>query len=395
MTRLASLILSICFVCFSPPSLWAQSPFDNPFDGDTSSDQPTANDRSRQNLESSNKARAAVMAEEKKELERRRKLSLKEQVETLEIDLRIHKQERDEMEDGLRKRIGVLSEENDAYKRKHHQAEDSLEEYRETLAKKDELVRYQSSIVHQLLTSKFKSEQEADVIEGLEILSNLGELDSLPLERFGNALAELAKSNSSVVRDKTMSVIAAHAPDFAIKIGYQSSKDFWLPVEAAKRQAANRNHARWALTQPIDLYFYETRLEEIAWIIDDYFKVPIKFDPKIDVDQTVDLEVKDIISGDALELMLDERDLAYSIKDSVILIVPKGKEAKSTLTYRVDALLREDRTAQELIELAKKVLGDDQPDKIATVKKNCLIVVADEKRQRKFSAVLAKINAAN
>lgn len=267
-----------------------------------------------------------------------------------------------------------------------------LKERSEKLYSQHHLINAQTLILRKFLKAKLSSKQPAEAIEALDELmklKNIGEEQLLP---FKEVIARMTRSEDSNIRGSAIDVIGALFPQAAIELGYQASTEYWLPCEAVNLKNG-ASHVRAVLATRRTLDYDEIPLEEIPWFFREVLQFEITFDSAVDVEQYVDFEAKEVVLGDALEIILGKLDLAYSIKGTVLMVTPKGKEEMATLTYRIDALV-EDRTAEDLIELSEKVLGENQPGRITAVNANCLVVVADEIRQRKFSAFLAKLNAA-
>lgn len=398
MNRLSVFALSLCFTMLMTLPICAQNPFDFSEDNSPFTEENDAKQRKR----AEERARAAKL--ERDALDAKLKeLKLEEQITLLRSKLSLSQDKIHLLEHQFNQKTTDLEAEQASEKKKTQDANKSLKETKELLTKRESILWFQSRLIHDLLAPKLTSDQPKEIVEGLKQLSALSGIDSISLYR--QLVSDLAKSDHPMVRERAVELINSSFRDLAIETGYQSSKDFWLPVEAAKSGAqgnplgaalgklSNANSPRSALVQRSDFYFFETPLEEVVEVIGNLVGVSTTIDAAVDEEQYVDFEVKEVRLGDGLETILAKIDLAYSIQGNILSIVPKGKESKATLTYRVDALLK-DHTPEKLIELSKQVLGDDQPDRITTVNENCLIVVADEVRQRKFSSFLAKINAA-
>ena len=397
-----ALIVAFVICTFSLPTslLWGQDPFgEDPFGQDPFGAPSEPQDKPPKQP-STKDTQQRIIEEERLALERKLKeLRQEEQIEELKVNLKQSEAARialanrqDELVENLRQLQREHEKQANRYEQEVDRARREIEQRTETLLKQQRVVEFQSKVVTDLLMAKLTSKQAEQSLEGLRILSKAMEVESTKRKAYHDILTTLAKSDSTEVRNRTKSLIASSFPDLAIAIGQQSSTDFWLPIEAIDRNAESKS-VRHALTQRISLDFVDTPLEEIAWYCSDWLSISVQFDKEVDREITIDFESQGVLFGDTLDLVLHENDLAYTIKDTILLIIPKSKVKPVTLVYRVDGLLDGDRTLQELIDLSQKTLGKDQPERVVAVKDNSLIVVADEKGQRKFSAFLAKINA--
>ena len=81
-----------------------------------------------------------------------------------------------------------------------------------------------------------------------------------------------------------------------------------------------------ALEQPIRLDFIDTPLDQVLQFFSATTKIPIRFDPKkgeapnLDHQQYVTCKAKDVLLRDALDLVLQDLAMTYSVGDDAILI---------------------------------------------------------------------------
>ena len=416
MKTLRLLALSLSVFAVVSGVAFAQDPFgddlygDDPFGSSPSTDEPIAPSPKPENAQRTKEeieASARLM-------ETLKTMSVQKQVDLLKKELRDSEHRRSSLASRLDDVRGAFSQSQSNFQN----LEDHLDSRIATLTKKldaiDRSYMSQHSTLNffiqafdELIAGKVGSKTEEDAIQCLDLLSKLNSIDqgqpgNRPIghwrtslvSRFESAVTDMAQSESPAVRDRAVKFIQQAFPDLAIAIGQQVPKEYWLPVEAIQGKRIRKMNTRLALMQRFEFEFIEVPLEEVISYCEDLTDAVFTIAPEVDRETPIDLDAKGMLLGDVLELVLSQKKLSYNIKGSALIIVPEDKQETATLTYRVDGLVK-NRGIEDIIKLSKQLIDPKHhADQVAAVNDRCVMVVADEKRQQKFAAFLAKLSAA-
>jgi hypothetical protein len=137
---------------------------------------------------------------------------------------------------------------------------------------------------------------------------------------------------------------AEDEPGDAVRVYYQST--------AAEQKTLA------ALDSPTTLEFIETPLQDVIEFLKDVHNIEIQIDTRalddvgIGNDTPITRNLRGITLRSAMKLMLKELDLAFVVADEVLLITtPEFTDSYlRTRVYRVDSLIDESSTADDLVE---------------------------------------------
>jgi len=176
-------------------------------------------------------------------------------------------------------------------------------------------------------------------------------------------------------------------------------------AESVSRSLGSEMKIREALEQDTRLEFIETPLEDICAFMSDMHSIPIQIDTKaldevgLDTDAPVTRNLKGVSLRSALNLILDDLELTWVIRDEVLLITTAKAAKASVRVHNVLDMIAVGGTADRLAETLQNALAgpatDDGRPPIARIVpyQRTIIVRATEPGHREVESLLLQIRA--
>jgi len=177
-------------------------------------------------------------------------------------------------------------------------------------------------------------------------------------------------------------------------------------VDSVSRSDRTEARIRETLDEDTRLEFIETPLEQICAFLSEIHAIPVQIDTRalkeagLDSDVPVTRNLKGISLGSALDLLLEEHELSWVVRDEVLLITTAAAaSAKATVrVHNVSDLLGFGETADRVASTLEAVLGDQPPVAGAPVIRivpfqQIIIVRSTEPGHRDVTSLLAQIRA--
>jgi hypothetical protein len=168
--------------------------------------------------------------------------------------------------------------------------------------------------------------------------------------------------------------------------------------------SAAEQKIRHALDDDTRLEFIECPLEDVVQFLADQHGVPIHIDrkaldaEKIGADLPITADIRGIPLRSALNHILNDIDLAWQIRDDMLVItsLPGARARPSTAVYHVGDLIALGQTADPLADIVEATLNDDGYSDAIQVRayQQLLVVRALEVRQTDVERLLAKMREA-
>ena len=211
--------------------------------------------------------------------------------------------------------------------------------------------------------------------------SQEGESDVSQLE---DAIYKLNKHRSPEIQSLAKELVGVLYPDLAQANPSPTVTSAW-PIAAEPGREAERRLIQ-ALEQPGEFVFFDIPLGELFKYLEDDYDVSILTNQKeleksgIDLSDEVTLDAKMISLRSALNHVLQDNGLAFSIRDDAIVITSR-EDAEAHPTRRVYDLtghrhVKDDGGAEIVLETLKSTMGGEV-DSIVAIG-NQLVVTADE-----------------
>lgn len=182
-------------------------------------------------------------------------------------------------------------------------------------------------------------------------------------------------------------------------VGYAQSM-----ADSVARSDRTEARIRAALDEDTRLEFIETPLEQICAFLSDIHDIPIQIDTRalkeagLDSDVPITRNLKGISLGSALDLLLEELELSWVVRNEILLITTaSAANAKASVrVHNVSDLLGFGETADRLASTLEAVLGDQPADAGASVIRlvpyqQIILVRSTERRHRDVETLLAQI----
>ena len=175
-----------------------------------------------------------------------------------------------------------------------------------------------------------------------------------------------------------------------------ASAEKWPPVELDAATLAIEQ----ALADHTTLEFIETPLQDVVAYLKDLHGIEIQIDQRalddvgIGSDTPITRAVRGIALRSALRLMLRDLDLAFVIRDEVLLITTEEETATLLVlrAYNVKPLLGEESTAEDLIEAVTAMLPEAKRGLVGIKSfRGLLLVRADQRQQSLIAEMLGTI----
>jgi hypothetical protein len=161
-----------------------------------------------------------------------------------------------------------------------------------------------------------------------------------------------------------------------------------------------------ALDKPTVIEFVETPLIDVATYLSDYHKIPIQLDKKslqdagVSEDLPMSCTLREISLRSALNLMLNEHDLAWIIDQEVLIVTSRqaADTRRETCIYTVSGLLGQ-QSADDLANVVRQSLipfGQREADSDVSIVpyRDVLIVRHTQAGQRQIAEFLKQLQRA-
>ncbi len=122
-----------------------------------------------------------------------------------------------------------------------------------------------------------------------------------------------------------------------------------LQFEAVDEPEAVKAIKNILATTPVDLVFVDTPLSDAVDQLRDLLGINIGIDPEVSAEETnVSLDVRGLVAGNALNLLLARAGLNYTFRESILFITPEGSASgdASFRIYNVSDILNKIRNFQ-------------------------------------------------